>query len=114
MLIHTRALGFPLTDALRAYSESRIASALEFVRDADARVTVRLDDINGAARGGTDMRCHVTVSLKRRRSVVAEATDADCYAAIDAAARRIRRATLRALERPHARDRVDRQRPGAL
>ena len=76
MLIHTRSLGFPLTDALRAHAESRIASALDVVRDADARVTVRLDDVNGAARGGADMRCHVTVSLKRRRSVVAEAMDA--------------------------------------
>jgi ribosome-associated translation inhibitor RaiA len=45
---------------------------------------------------------------------VAEATNADLYAAVDKAANRIRRSVRRAAKRHLARDRRHSQRPGAL
>ena len=113
MLIDTRAIDFPVTDAIRAQVESHVRSALAPVRRRVLAVTARLEDVN-ANRGGVDKRCRLVAAFRHHDPVVVEATDADLYTAIDAAARRCRRAALRAIKRPLARQRKDPQRPGAL
>jgi ribosomal subunit interface protein len=113
MLIETRAIGFPLTEAIQGHVESRLESALRPYARFVVTVTTRLQDIN-ANRGGCDKRCRVVVSLRRRGVVAAEATHEDMYAAIDAVANSIRRAVKRAVKRRVSLERLDRQRPGAL
>src|SRR5688500_10861867 len=113
MLIDTRTIGFPLTDALVQHVEARVESALGPFSCRVLKVTVRLDDINGS-RGGVDKRCSVVVALRRHGVEVAEAVDADLYRAIDEAAARIRRSVARAAKAHLSRERRDPQRPGAL
>ena len=113
MFIDTRAMGFPLTDAIVRHVESRMESALGAFSRWVLKVTVRLDDVN-ADRGGIDKRCSVVVALRRHGVEVAEATDADLYAAVDEAASRIRRSVARSAKRHLSRERRDPQRPGAL
>jgi ribosome-associated translation inhibitor RaiA len=114
MLIDTRAIGFPLTDAIRRHVESRVESALGPVAGWVVGVTARVEDVN-ADRGGIDKRCGLVASLRGGRGVViAEALDQDLYAAVDEAAGRLRRSAVRAVSRPMARERKDVQRPGAL
>jgi ribosomal subunit interface protein len=113
VFIDTRAIDFPLTDAIQRHVEARVESALGPVARWVTAVTARLEDVN-AARGGVDKRCSLVVTLRRRGVVVAQATDVDLYAAVDAAAARIRRSALRATTRHVPRERTDPQRPGAL
>ena len=113
MLIETRAVDFPLTDAIRRHVESRVESALGPVAAWVLGVTARVGDVN-ADRGGVDKRCSLVASLRGRGTVVVEAMNADLYAAVDDAAGRLRRSAVRAVSRPMARERKDVQRPGAL
>jgi ribosomal subunit interface protein len=113
MNIDTRAMDFTLTDALRRHAESSVESALGPVSRWVRGVTARLADVN-ADRGGIDKRCRLVATLRHRGTVVAEATDRDLYAAIAAAAARLRRSAVRAVRRPSARDRKDPQRPGTM
>ena len=113
MLVDTRAMGFALTDAILRHVEARLESALRPFSRWVLEATVRLEDIN-ADRGGDDKRCSIVVALKRQGDEIAEATNANLYAAVDKAANRIRRSVRRATKRRLARDRRDPQRPGAL
>lgn len=113
MYIDTRAIGFPLTEAIRLHVESRLNGALAPVSSQVILVTARVEDVN-AGRGGEDKRCRFVALLAGRGTVLAEATSADLYTAVDRAARRLRTITLRAIRRPYAADRKDPQRPGAL
>jgi ribosome-associated translation inhibitor RaiA len=113
MLIETRAMGFVLTDAIRRHVESRVESALAPVAGWVLNVTARVEDVN-ADRGGIDKRCGLVACLRGRGVAVVEALNADLYAAIDEAASRLRRASVRSVTRHLARERKDRQRPGAL
>ena len=113
MLVETRAIGFSVTDAILRHVEARVESALGPFARWVLKVTVRLEDVN-ADRGGIDKRCSIVVALRRQQVEVAQATDADLYAAVDAATSRIRRSVVRAATRHQARDRRDMQRPGAL
>ena len=113
MTIDMRALDFGLTRPISRHVGSRVEMALAPVSRWVRGVVARLEDVN-ADRGGVDKRCRLIVTLRHRGTVVTEATDLDLYAAVDAASTRLRRAALRAVKRPHARDRRDPQRPGAL
>jgi ribosome-associated translation inhibitor RaiA len=113
MFVDTRAMGFPLTDAIRRYVESRARSSLAAVRGWIVAVTVRLSEVK-VDRGGIDKRCKVAVALRRRGVVIAEATDVDLCAAIDSATGRLRRAARESVRRMIGRDRKDHQRPRAL
>ena len=113
MLIDTRAIGFTLTDAILRHVEARLEVALGPFSRWVGKATVRLEDIN-ADRGGDDKPCSIVVALRRHGVEVAEATNADLYAAVDEAANRIRRMVRRATKRHLSRDRRDPQRPGAL
>lgn len=113
MNIDTRAFGFSLTDAIKQHVEARVEAAVGPVSGWILVVSARLDDVN-ANRGGIDKRCRLVLTLRNRATVVTEAMDENLYAAIDAAASRLRRAALRAVKRPLARERTDAQRPGTL
>jgi ribosome-associated translation inhibitor RaiA len=113
MNIDTRAIDFPLTEAIRRHVEGRVGAALAPIARRVSDVTARLEDIN-ADHGGIDKRCRLVAALRHGGIVVAEAVAADLYAAVGEAAKRARRSVLRALARPHARDRKDPQRPGTL
>jgi ribosomal subunit interface protein len=113
MFIDTRAIGFPLTDAINAHVESRLVSTLAPVRQHVTAVTARLDDMN-AGRGGIDKRCRVSAVVARKSTVVAVATCVDLYEAIDQATKRLRRSVVRSIKRPVARERKNSQRPGVL
>ena len=113
MLIETRAIGFELTEAILRHVEARLGSTLGPFSRWILQATVRLEDINGD-HGGDDKRCSIVVSLRRHGVEVAEATNADLYAAIDEAASRMRRSVSRVIRRHLSRERKDPQRPGAL
>jgi ribosome-associated translation inhibitor RaiA len=61
-------------------------------------VSVTLEDINGP-RGGIDKQCRIVVKLERVGELSFDATDAEVYAAVDAAADRTGRSVQRELER---------------
>lgn len=98
MLIDTRAIGFRLTDSIVRHVEAKLETSLGAFARRVLKATVRLEDIN-SDRGGVDKRCSVVVALRRHGVVVAEGVASDLYAAIDEAARRIRRPVQRAAER---------------
>lgn len=104
MLIHTRSVGFNLTEAIRDYVETRLRSALSPWMRRVMYVVVRLEDVNGP-RGGRDMRCQIMATLARRGMVVVEAREEDLYCAIDVARDRLRRAVRREMEQRRARRR---------
>jgi len=113
MFIDIRAIGFGLTDALRRHVQKRVEGVLQPFARRVMKITARLADVN-AGRGGIDKRCSVVVAMRRGNVVVAEATHADMYLAVDEVAARIRRSVKRAAKRHVHRERTDRQRPGAL
>ena len=113
MFIDTRAIGFPLTEAIVRHVEARVESALGPFSRWILKVTVRLDDVN-ADRGGIDKRCGVVVAMRRHGVAVAEAIHEDLYRAIDEAVNRVRKSVARNAKRHRTRERRDPQRPGAL
>ena len=98
MLIDVRSIGFTLTDAIEAHARARLSSALGSRATWVIKATMRLEDVN-SDRGGVDKRCTLVVALRRRGVEVAEATNTDLYAAIDEAARRVRRSVSRTIAR---------------
>ena len=104
MTIFTRALNFPLSPSIGERVKSRVRSAVEPVGSRVTIVTARLEDIN-ASRGGIDKRCRLVARLRKSAAVMAEATDADLYVAIDRAAARLRRALVEDTRRHVTRDR---------
>jgi ribosomal subunit interface protein len=93
MRIEIRGRNLELTDVLRAHVERRLGLALGRFAARIGRVTVRLTGDRGA-----DKHCAIEVAL-RPTSVKVEDTDADPFAAVDHAARRVSRTIARALER---------------
>lgn len=108
-----RARGFELTESIAQRVESKVTAALEPLGHHVVGVAARVGDVN-AERGGVDKECRIVVTLDRHRTAVASAVDEDLYAAIDEAARRVRRATQRLSTRKVGRQRSDPQRPGTL
>ncbi len=98
MRIVIQANGFVLTEALRTYTERRMATALGWAGERMRKLAVSLSDINGP-RGGIDKRCKIQVQLGKGQEVVIEDTEADLYLAIDRAADRAERAVVRRVER---------------
>lgn len=98
MRITIQANGFVLTEALRSYTEQRLATALGWAGQHMRRLAVSLSDINGP-RGGIDKRCKIQVQLDGGKDVIIEDTEADLYVAIERAAERADRAVVRQVER---------------
>ena len=71
------------------FSPSRLASRLR-------TVNVRVFDVNGP-RGGIDKCCRITAHILPSETVVLQEVDADLFAAIDRATRRISRTFTRSL-----------------
>jgi putative sigma-54 modulation protein len=104
MQIDIQARHFPLTDALYSHIKRRLSFALHNRDDRIQRVFVRVSDINGP-RGGADKRCHIQVTLTHLPDVVIKDTGADLYEAIDRAADRAGRTTVRRLTRQRIKSR---------
>lgn len=98
MRVAIHSSGFGMTNALRSYTEHRLATALGWARRHMRKLAVWLSDINGP-RGGVDKRCKIQVQLDSGREVIIEEREADLYAAIDRAAERADRAIVRQVER---------------
>jgi ribosomal subunit interface protein len=98
MLINIQTQGLELTEAIRDYTQKRLAYALSHGQQQIQRVQVRLIDVNGP-RGGVDKRCQVDVRLKGLSSVVIEDIESDLYVAIDRAAERVGRTLARRLDK---------------
>ncbi|CAN5922636.1 hypothetical protein BH11MYX4_BH11MYX4_03970 [soil metagenome] len=93
-----------LSQALRAYAERRLRSAVGRLGHRIVRVRMWLTDLNGP-KGGVDKHCRIEV-VGRGRTVVVESIDADAYAVIDLASERARRATRRLTDREKSVDRA--------
>lgn len=104
MLTETRAIGFAPTEPILRHVEARLKSALGPFSRWMLKVTTRLQDIN-ADRGGVDKRCSIVVTLRRKGIAIAQATNADLYAAIDEAASRARRSVKRLTKKHLSRER---------
>ena len=89
--------GFRATDAIRQHVERRVAVALGAAAREILQVVVRVRDLN-ARRGGVDKACQISVPLPGA-CVSVRAVHPDLYAAIDAAAAKLRRAVLHRLRR---------------
>lgn len=85
---------FELTAPLLRHVKRRVNLALAPARASVTGVMVRLHDLNGP-RGGVDKRCRIVTWLSGRGSVVVDAVDLDLYAAVDAAAAKVREAVRR-------------------
>jgi ribosome-associated translation inhibitor RaiA len=93
-----RSAGVADPDALRAYSERRLAFALRRFENRARRVLIRLDDTNGPRRG-VDSRCGITLQLRDGRHIDVEAVTAWPFASITLAAKRLNESLRRELER---------------
>ncbi len=96
MTVYIRERDLQLTKVLRDYVERRLAFALGRFGEQVRRVTVRL-----SPTGGVDKRCRIEVDLRPKR-VQVEDTDADLFAAVNRASRRVARSVAHALERERA------------
>jgi ribosome-associated translation inhibitor RaiA len=91
-------INFLLTPPLLRHVKRRVKLALAPARPSVTGVRVRLRDLNGP-RGGVDKRCRIVTRLRGRGSVVVDAVDRDLYAAVDAAAAKVREAVRRRRKR---------------
>lgn len=98
MQIDVCGLSFKLTGAIEHHVEGRVKLALGPASESVNGVMVRLRDTNGA-RGGVDKGCRVVVWLRGRGAVVVDTVAPDLYAAVDAAAAKLREAVRRQLRR---------------
>ena len=97
MQIAIVARGFPLTDALRNHTHTRLGFTLSHAASRIRRVDIRLSDLNGP-RGGVDKRCLIELLLDGLPTVVIEDIQPDMYTAIDRAVGRAARTVMRRLE----------------
>jgi ribosome-associated translation inhibitor RaiA len=92
------AQNFRVTAAIGRHVDRRVKAALGGAAGVVNGTVVRLRDVNGT-RGGVDKACRVVVGTRGRGAVAVEAVDRDLYAAIDAAAAKLRTALRRRLKR---------------
>lgn len=88
---------FKPTAAIRRHVERRVALALGAAARAVTGIVVRVRDLN-ARHGGVDKRCRMVVGFPGG-SIAVGAVHRDLYAAVDAAAAKLRRAVMRRLRR---------------
>jgi putative sigma-54 modulation protein len=99
-VMHLNACGvnFRLTPAIERHVEERVGLAIFKGARSVQDVSVRLRDTNGP-RGGVDKACRIVAWLRNRVTVVVEAVHGDLYAAIDAAAAKLKEAVCRRTRR---------------
>lgn len=98
MQMNVHAVGLSLTPALSQHAQERFLHALNQHDSRVAAVNVTLRDINGP-RGGFDKEVDVTVRLVRGAVMVFKEIHTDMYAAISAAAERVKNTVGRRLAR---------------
>ena len=96
MMVHIRAIGMESSPSLHDYAERRAFGAIGRIASPLDRVAISISDDNGP-RGGVDKRCRIVLSGSHR--TIAEAVDADPYAAVDRACERLAHALRRIVER---------------
>ncbi|OGQ09260.1 MAG: hypothetical protein A2138_17650 [Deltaproteobacteria bacterium RBG_16_71_12] len=106
-----RSISVPMSEAIRAHVQARVADALGHVPQlaANARAGVWVTDLNGP-RGGVDKACAIVVHLPQREPVRIEERDEDLYAAITRCAGRLAEAVQRRTQRRRS-QRVRARRP---
>ena len=98
MDVLVRGKSIVVSEALRAYAEGRVRSALNHAAAKISSVDVRVADLNGP-RGGVDIRAAVVAVLSHGGAVFVEARAADAYAAIEQAIARLVARTQRRIGR---------------
>lgn len=91
-------MNVPISEPLQQHIERRLAFAFRRHAARVDHVVVRLVDLNGP-KGGPDKRCMMVAQLSSAEVVIAEATDADAYAAVSLAAARLDSRATRILRR---------------
>lgn len=100
MKIRLTARNVALPERLRVHVRRRLALALGRFGERIEQVSVRFTD-SATGQGPSQKQCRIEVELPPR-SVSAQDTDADPFAAADGATDRLSRSVARALERERA------------
>ncbi len=98
MQLKVHGQNIELTEAISSHVTTRFNNALDQHERRVGDVRVRLEDVNGP-KGGVDMRCHATIHLRPRGTVVVEDVEDDLYAAISLAADRAKNVVGRMIAR---------------
>ena len=98
MDIRIQSQGFTLTPTIGARVHEQIGNALDRYADKIISIDAYLTDTNGT-QGAEDKTASVRVQLRHRAPVMIETTTHNLDKAIDATARRSRRAVRRAIGR---------------
>lgn len=93
-----------LTNEIRELAERRLFFALSRFDSRVSHVELVVEDENGP-RGGVDMACRISVSLKRANDVVVTDKDDDLKRCLSSVAERVGRAVGRSIERSQQYDR---------
>ncbi|HMN41069.1 MAG TPA: HPF/RaiA family ribosome-associated protein [Phycisphaerales bacterium] len=91
------------SDAIAAWTERKVRTALRRFISRVTRVEVHFADLNGPKQGKMDLRCAMEARFNGRKPLAVEHRAEDLYAAIDGAARRLRAAMSRAVNRVNSR-----------
>jgi len=111
MKLHIKSGNAELSDAMREWTERRIAFALGQFGDKLRNVNVVLSDLNGP-KGGLDQRCLLTADIVgATKTLTAEVCDTDPYAAVSRAADRMGRRIRDQLDRSRSNRRSTSIRP---
>lgn len=90
MTARVEVLGLPPRQAARLRADARIAAALAALPPRVGSARVAFTDVN-ATKGGVDIRCAITVSLRGRKRLHAEAVATTPRQALDGALTRLER-----------------------
>ena len=96
MRVDIRIQKLDLHQEVSHYIERRLRFSLSRLVSRLRTVNVRVFDVNGP-RGGIDKCCRITAHILPSETVVLQEVDADLFAAIDRATRRISRTFTRSL-----------------
>jgi ribosome-associated translation inhibitor RaiA len=102
MKIEVRCRGFEASSSLLGRIERRVAFQLGRFDREIARVSIRIDDVNGP-KGGVDTWCRVIVQYVRSGSIALGHMDTQPNAAVDCALARLARVVARKLEERRSR-----------
>ena len=114
MQLNVCGIDSTLTPAIEQHIKDRVKLAVSHAPGSINDVVVRVRDINGT-RGGVDKACSIVAWLRNRAAVVVEAVSSDLYAAVDAAAMKLKQALSRRTRRARTlrREYANRMRNGA-
>lgn len=101
MQIQTRCVHLDNSEHASQHAVDKFTAALSHFAYRIGAVDVRMDDLHGK-RHGTERRCYIRVPINGAGEVIVEHVDPDIYHAIDEAARRVKRAIRRKVNRSRA------------